>query len=361
MLVPSLTAASAVVMPILAILLALAFGALVMAISGIRPLEGYQAIFRGAFGGPARVGVTVTKATPLILAGLAVALPLRCGLINLGAEGQVYIGAMTATLAAVAFPNLPWAVHMPLVIAAGFAGGALWGAIPGWMRARLHLNELITTIMLSYIAFWIVSYLVHGPMKDPAGGGYPWSIKVPESAVLPIIIKQYRINLGIVLALAAAAISHFLLWRTTLGFEMRAVGAGPLAARMAGINAERTTVLTFAIGGGMAGMAGMAEIMGVQFRLSDFFSPGYGWDGVVVAMAGQANPLGVVLIGLFFGALRNGAESASRSIGMPASISLMIQASTLLFVVASNSLVLRRTLSRRRSHAPDTGTVIPVD
>jgi simple sugar transport system permease protein len=359
--VPSLTAASAVVMPILAILLALAFGALIMAISGIRPLEGYQAIFRGAFGGPARIGVTVTKATPLILAGLGVALPLRCGLINLGAEGQVYIGAMTATLVAIALPNLPWAVHMPLVIAGGFAGGALWGAIPGWLRARLHLNEIITTIMLSYIAFWIVSYLVHGPMKDPAGGGYPWSIKMPESAVLPLIIKQYRINLGIVLALAAAAISHFLLWRTTFGFEMRAVGAGPLAARMAGINAERTTVLTFAIGGGLAGMAGMTEIMGVQFRLSDFFSPGFGWDGVVVAMAGQANPLGVVLIGLFFGALRNGSESASRSIGMPASISLMIQASTLLFVVASNSVVLRRALSRRQSHVRDTGAAVPVD
>jgi simple sugar transport system permease protein len=332
-----------------------------MAISGIKPLEGYQAIFRGAFGGSARLGVTVTKATPLILAGLGVALPLRCGLINLGGEGQVYIGALFATLVAVSFPELPWAVHMPLVIAAGFAGGALWGAIPGWLRGRLHLNELITTIMLSYIAFWIVSYLVHGPMKDPDGGGYPWSVKMPESAVLPIIIKEYRINLGIVLALAAAAASHFLLWRTTFGFEMRAVGAGPLAARLAGINAERTTVLTFAIGGGLAGMAGMAEITGVQFRLSDFFSPGFGWDGVVVAMAGQANPLGVVLIGLFFGALRNGAESASRSIGMPASISFMIQASTLLFVIASNSVVLRRTLSRRQMRVSDTGSTVPVD
>lgn len=358
---PDLSAISAVVMPTLAILLALAFGGLVMATSGIKPLEGYQALFRGAFGGPARIGVTVTKATPLILAGLGVALPLRCGLVNLGAEGQVYIGALTATIAALAFHDLPWAVHMPLVIAAGFAGGALWGAIPGWLRARLKLNELITTIMLSYIAFWIVSYLVHGPMKDPSGGGYPWSVKLPESAVLPIIIKQYRINLGIVLALVAAALSHFLLWHTSFGFEMRAVGAGPMAARLAGINSERTTVLTFSIGGGLAGLAGMSEIMGVQFRLSDFFSPGYGWDGVVVAMAGQANPLGVVLIGLFFGALRNGAESASRSIGMPASISLIIQASTLLFVIASNSVVLRRSLSRRQIHDRDTSPAVPVD
>ena len=199
-------------------------------------------------------------------------------------------------------------------------------------------------------------------MKDPAGGGYPWSVKVPETAKLPIIVKEYRINFGFVLALVAAVVSHFLLWKTAFGFEMRAVGAGPLAARLAGINAERTTILTFAIGGGLAGMAGMAEIMGVQFRLSDFFSPGYGWDAVVVAMAGQANPFGVVLMGIFFGALRNGAESASRSIGMPASISLIIQALTLLFVIASNSVVLRRKLSRRRqAHDGDPAAPVLLD
>jgi ABC-type uncharacterized transport system permease subunit len=349
-------------LPLIATVAALALGGVIMVISGVKPLEGYQALFRGAFGGPSRIGVTVTKATPLILAGLGVALPLRCGLVNLGGEGQVYIGALAATLAALGLGDLPAAVHLPIVIAAGFLGGAIWGAIPGWLKARLHLNELITTIMLGYIAFWIVSYLVHGPMKDPGGGGYPWSLKIPESAVLPIILKKYRINLGIVLALVSAIISHFLLWKTAFGFEMRAVGAGPLAARLAGINAERTTILTFAIGGGLAGMAGMADIMGVQFRLSDFFSPGYGWDAIVVAMAGQANPFGVVVMGLFFGALRNGAESASRSIGMPASISLIIQAMTLLFVIASNSVVLHRKLRRRRqAHAGDPAASVLLD
>jgi len=341
---------------------ALALGGVVIALSGLNVWEGYQAIFRGAFGGPARIGVTVTKATPLILAGLGVALPLRCGLINLGGEGQVYIGALVATLVALVFPDLPWAVHMPLVIVAGFAGGALWGAIPGWLRARLGLNELITTIMLSYVAFWIVSYLVHGPLKDPQGGGYPWTVQVPASAVLPMLGKGFRINLGVLLALIAAVASHFLLWRTAFGFEMRAVGAGPQAARLAGIRSGRVTVLTFAIGGGLAGLAGMAEIMGVQFRLSDFFSPGYGWDAIVVAMAGQANPLGVVLMGFFFGALRNGAESASRSIGMPASISLIIQASTLLFIIGSNSVVLRRKLSKRRqARAGDSVSTVLFD
>jgi simple sugar transport system permease protein len=362
LLVPTLTATRAFVAPLLAIILALALGGVIMAISGVKPLEGYQALFRGAFGGPSRIGVTLTKATPLILAGLGVALPLRCGLINLGAEGQVYIGALFATLAALGLHDLPMVVHLPIVVAAGFLGGAMWGAIPGWLKARLHLNELITTIMLGYIAFWIVSYLVHGPMKDPDGGGYPWSLKIPEPAQLPIILKTYRVNLGFVVALVAAVVSHFLLWQTTFGFEMRAVGAGPLAARMAGINAGRTTILTFAIGGGLAGMAGMADIMGVQFRLSDFFSPGYGWDAIVVAMAGQANPFGVVVMGVFFGALRNGADSASRSIGMPASISLIIQALVLLFVIASNSTVLLRKLStRRKAHAGDAAASVLLD
>jgi len=361
-LIPSLTATQGVIKPLVAIVAALLLGGVFMAISGVPPLMGYQALFRGAFGGPARIGVSITKATPLILAGLGVALPLRCGLVNLGGEGQVYIGALTATLAALGLRGLPWAVHLPMVVAAGFLGGALWGAIPGLLRARLKLNELITSIMLGYVAFWVVSWLVHGPMKDPQGGGYPWSVQVPSSAILPFILSKYRINLGIVVALVAAIVAHVLLWKTTFGFRMRAVGAGPLAARLAGIRAERSIVWTFAVGGGLAGLAGMAEIMGVQFRLSDFFSPGYGWDALVVALAGQSNPLGVVLIGLFFGALRNGAESASRSIGMASSISLIIQAWTLLFVVGSNSVVLMRTLRRRRrTRAGDAAQAVLLD
>ncbi len=349
-------------MPLLAIVVAIALGGVVMALSGVSPIEGYRALWRGAFGGPARIGVTVTKATPLILAGLGVALPLRCGLINLGGEGQVYIGALFATLAALGFQGLPLYVHLPLVLLGGAAGGALWGAIPGWLKARLQLNELITTIMLGYIAFWIVSYLVHEPMKDPAGGGYPWSVQVPGSARLPIILPKFRINLGIVIALVAAVASHVLLWKTAFGFEMRAVGAGAQAARLAGINPKRTTILTFAIGGALAGLGGLVEIMGVQFRLSDFFSPGYGWDAIVVAMAGQANPFGVVIMGLFFGALRNGAESAARSTDMQSSISLIIQSLTLLLIIGSNSVVLRRKLRRRRrTHAGDLSPAVLVD
>jgi simple sugar transport system permease protein len=331
-----------------------------MALTGINPWDALRAIVVGALGTPSRIGVTITKATPLILAGLAVALPFRSGLLNIGGEGQIYIGALFATLAALLVKGLPWGIHILLVIAAGFVGGLLWGAIPGWLRARLKLNELITTIMLNYIAFWLVSYLVHGVMKDPAGGGYPWSVEVPLTARLPIILPALRVNLGIVVALIIAVVAHIILWYTNFGFEMRAVGSGPQAARLAGINIGRTIVWTLALGGGLAGLAGMAEIMGVQFRLSDFFSPGYGYDGVVVALVGQSNPIGVILAGLFFGALRNGAESASRSIGLPTSMALITQALTLLFVVGSNSVIFARRRRRRSARVGDAGATAAV-
>jgi simple sugar transport system permease protein len=227
-------------------------------------------------------------------------------------------------------------------------GGGLWGAIPGWMRASKGLNEIITTIMLNYIGFWIVSYLVHGPIKDPNSYGYAWTVKVPLSAQLPIIQETARVNLGIVVALGIAALTHFLLWRTALGFEMRAVGAGAQTARFAGIPVERSTVMSMLIGGGLAGVAGAAVILGVQHRLSDFFSPGYGFDAIAVALVGQTTPVGVVLAALFFGGLRNGTGNAHRSLGIPQEIALVTQGITLLFVIASQSLTLVRLMRKRR-------------
>jgi ABC-type uncharacterized transport system permease subunit len=350
--------AESVALPLLAVVGALVVGGMVMASSGMAPLDGFSAILYGALGTPSRLGATLNKSIPLILVGLAVALPWRCGLLNIGGEGQIYMGGLAATLVALNVQGLPWAAHAPLVILAGFAGGALWAAIPGWLRARLKMNELITTIMLNYVAFWIVSYLVHGVMKDPAGGGYPWSVEFPATASLPILLPAYRVHLGLALALAAALVAHFGLWHTVFGLEVRMAGDGPELARLAGIKVERTLVAAMAIGGGLAGLAGMAEIAGVQHRLSDFFSSNYGFDAITVAMVAGGNPLGVILAGLFFGVLRTGADSASRAAGMPASISSIIQAVALLFLVAGRSPVLVRALARRQTerkvHVRDT-------
>ncbi|MBN1668646.1 MAG: ABC transporter permease [Anaerolineales bacterium] len=358
---PTLTVARSLLVPLAATLAALMVGGLVMALIGINPWAGFKAIFEGAFSSPTRIGAALTKATPLILAGLAVALPFRSGILNIGGEGQIYIGALAATLVALGPKDLPIAIHLPLVLLAGFAGGFVWGAIPGWLRAKLKLNELITTIMLNYVGFWIVSYLVHGPIKDPGGSGYPWSVKIPVTAELPILLKSYQINLGLAVALIMAVVSHFLLWRTSFGFEMRAVGCGREAARLAGIDPKRTIILTLAIGGGLAGLAGLAEVMGVQHRLSDFFSPNYGYDAVVVALVGQSSPLGVVIAGLFFGALRSGTDAAARTIALPASIAHIIQALTLLFVIGSNSDIFKRFWQKRRkASVRNVGSTTPV-
>lgn len=358
---PTLTAARALLVPLLATVAALMVGGLIMAMIGINPWTGFKAIFDGAFSSPTRIGAALTTATPLILAGLAVALPFRSGILNIGGEGQIYIGALMATLMALGPKNLPAIIHLPLVLLAGFAGGFLWGAIPGWLRAKLELNELITTIMMNYVGFWIVSYLVHGPLKDPGGSGYPWSVKIPVTSALPILFKSYQINLGLVLAMIMAVLAHFLLWRTSFGFEMRAVGCGREAARLAGIDPKRTIILTLAIGGGLAGLAGVAEVMGVQHRLSDFFSPNYGYDAVVVSLVGQSSPFGVVIAGLFFGALRSGTNAAARSIALPASLAHIIQALTLLFVIGSNSVIFARYWrKRRKANVSDVGKTTPV-
>ena len=333
---------------VLAIAGALAVSGATLAMAGFRPLEVFGVMANGALGSPQAIGVTVTNAIPLILAGLGVALPFRCGLLNIGGEGQIYMGALGATLVTLAFPGLPAAVHLPLALLGGFVGGGLWGAFPGWLRASKGLNEIITTIMLNYIGFWIVSFLVHGPLKDPDSYGYAWTVKVPESARLPMILPEARIHLGIVVALILAAFAHFLLWHTTLGFEMRAVGAGPETSRFSGIAVRRSVVLSLLIGGGMAGMAGAAIILGVQFRLSDFFSPGYGFDAIAVALVGQTTPFGVVAAGLFFGALSNGVGSAHRDLGVAQGTTSFIQGVTMMFIVASQSLTLIRLLRKRR-------------
>jgi simple sugar transport system permease protein len=338
-----------VILPLAAVLAALGVGGVMIAVAGFKPLEIYASMLESAVGTPQGLGVSVTNAIPLILAGLGVALPFRCGLLNIGGEGQIYIGALFATLVGLGLHGLPPAIHLPLALMAGFIGGGLWGAIPGSLRASRGLSEIIVTIMLNYVGFWIVSYLVHGPLKDPESYGYSWTMKVPVTAQLPLIFAEARINLGIVVAFLAAAVSHFLLSHTVPGFEMRAVGAGAQTARFAGIRVGRSTVLSMVLGGGLAGLAGTAVILGVQYRLSDFFSSGYGFTAIAVALVGQTSPIGVVFAGLFFGGLQNGVNSAQRSLGIPMGVALSLQGLILLFMIAGQSATLIRWLRKRRT------------
>ena len=246
---------------------------------------------------------------------------------------------------------LPPTLQVLWALCAGFIFGAAWGFIPGWLRVYRQLNEIITTIMLNFIAFWLISYLVHGPMKDAAGFGYPWSHELPAAAQLPRISEAARINAGFLVALAAALAVSLMMRKTTFGYQLRAVGGNPQAARFSGLPVERALLTGMSLGGGLAGLAGACVIMGVQYRLSDAFSPGYGYDAIAIMFVGQGTPLGVLLAGIFFGALRTGAETMELAVGVPKSIATVIQSLALIFAVLSQTQRLARWWAKHQTAA----------
>ncbi len=319
-------------LPVASLIVALLISAIPIFLAGKNPIQAYSEMLKGAVGDPIRIGVTLTKATPLLFTGLSVALAFRSGLFNIGAEGQLYLGALGGTLVALTFPNWPKAILLPVSILAGFLFGALWGAIPGYLKARNQTNEIITTIMMNYIAFWLISYLVHGPMREP-DSMYSYTAEVPQAAKLPNLIPGTQLNAGFLIAILLVVIVYVLINHTAIGFRIRAVGANPDAAHYAGMNIRGNTILIMALSGGIAGLAGITEILGVQFRLSDFFSSGFGYDGVAVALLGNSHPIGVLLSSLFFGLLRAGAAVMQRRIGVPSAMVLIIQGLAVFFVV----------------------------
>jgi simple sugar transport system permease protein len=371
-----------VLIPVVAIILALLVGVIFIIISGHDPLEAYWGMLRGAIGvgrdwqfgdpmsefitRPNRIGNTMTEAFRLILVGLAVSLPLRVGLLNIGAPGQIIAGGLLATVVGLSFPesDTPSFIQIIAVAGAGFLGGFLWGALAGILRAYRNLNEIITTIMLNFIAFWLNAYLVQGVLRDPDSFGYDWSPSLPVSAQLPLLIPDARINVGILFALAVALALYILLWHTTIGFEWRATGVNAFAAYFAGMRVKASIILAMGVAGGIAGLAGGLIISGSdEARLTLDFAQNYGFDGIPVAFIGQTHPLGVVLIGLFFGALSYGSDTAETFVGVPKSISEVILALTMLFVIISQSLTLARWMSKKRTEsrvrAGDQGPAAP--
>ena len=350
---PSLRALPGKLLPSLAaVLLAMLCGAALLAASGVSPWQAAAQLLRGATGldfaqpvsgwwpHPARLGNSLTEATPLILAGLAVALPLTGGFFNLGAEGQLLMGGLGATLAGLHAAALPPAMQTSCALLAGSLFGAAWAFLPGWLKLHRQLGEIITTIMFNFIAFWLVSYLVHGPLKDPSGAGYPWSRELPAAVHLPRFFGTMRMSAGFPLAVAAAVIVFILLRQTTFGYALRASGANPHAARFAGVPVERTLLTGTCLGGGLAGLAGACVVLGMQFRLSDALSPGYGYDAIAMVFVGRGSPLGVLLAGSFFGGLRTGAEATELTLGVPQSIAMVVQSLALVFAVLGQTRTL---------------------
>ena len=326
--------------PILAILTAMVVGGVIIALVGGNPFAAYIGLGQGAFGSFKALSETAVWATPYIFAGLAVALAFKGGLFNIGAEGQLALGAVASAWFGYALPDilgfsLPAIIHIPLAVGMGVLAGALWAAIPGALKAYTGGHEVINTIMMNYIALNMVSFLLNGPMKDRSPNNViARTPAIAESARIPVLFEGLRVHWGFVLALVVAAVVWWLLWKTTVGFEIRTVGSNPDAAKYAGINVKRIIILTMALSGALAGLAGAIEVTGLNYRHELGFSVGYGFDAIAIALLGKTHPLGVVLAAILFAGMRNGATRMQFLTQIPVDIISVIQALILLFVAA---------------------------
>ena len=320
-------------MPLCAILFALLISSILIVIMGLDLKTAYSALLKGAFGGKAPIAETFTKMIPLMFTALSYALAKRCGMINLGAEGQLYMGGLCAAIVALNV-SLPAVLHIPLCMVAAIIGGGLWGMLAGALKLKFGASEMITTIMLNYIAQYFVNFCVDSVIREP-GGVLPQSAKMPVTAQLPRFIQGTRLHLGIVFAFIFVIIYYIFLWRTRQGFETRVVGLNAEAARYAGFNGKKRSLTAMFMAGGVAGMAGLTEVLGIQLRVYKNFSPSYGFDGIATALLGNNTPLGIVLSSGLFGALRSGSNQMQIDAGVPAAMVNVIQALVILFVIGS--------------------------
>jgi general nucleoside transport system permease protein len=374
-LVAALTGTS-VVVTLLAVLSALVIGAFIIALSEepvrealqyftARPADtfaaswevvrdAYVALFQGAFGGARPLSETLVSATPLILTGLAVAVPLRAGLFNIGAEGQLIAGGMVAGLLGFGISGLPLVVHLPLAAAGGIIAGGIYGWLPGILKARTGAHEVISTIMLNNIARLLSAYLISTALFRRPDRTDPISRTVENSAIFPRFTDTLRVNTGLIMALAIAALIFWLVERSTRGFELNAVGLNPNAATSAGMSVNRTIVLAMTTGGALAGAAGAASILGIQYRLTIGFSAGLGFDGITVALLGRGRIGGTVAAGILFGALKAGGRYMQAQTQTSLDLVLVIQALIILFIAAPG---LVRAIFRIKADDLATGQV----
>lgn len=326
---------------IFSVLAAFAVGGVLILMAGANPLDAYMNLADGAFGSVRAITNTLVKTIPLLLIGVGLTIAYKCRVWNIGAEGQLFMGATLATWMGITFTGIPALALIPLAIVGGFLAGGLWAAIPGILKAKLEVNEVITTVMMNYIAILEMRYLITGPMGDPAGHGFPLSPPIAPSAYLPKILPEdlvreaSRLHAGILIALASAVLVYMLFSKTTLGYQIRVVGANREAARYGGIGVFKSIVIAMFLSGGFAGLAGMVEVFGVHHRLMEGISPGYGYTAIVVALLGKLHPGGVVLAAFFFAALIVGGDTMAYRSGIPIFLAYVIQGVVILFVLAS--------------------------
>ena len=323
------------VRPIIAIILALIVSGVLIWVAGSNPFQAYVALLDGSFGSVAAIAATGVRAAPLILSGLAVGVGFKAGLWNIGGEGQIYLGAAAATAVGITPLPVPAWLHLIFAVMAGFIGGAFWMLLPAYLRAYRGVNEVGTTLMLNYVAIYFISWLLHDPSPMAEKGAfYPMSPLVLPSARLPILIKGTSLHAGFILAVILCVVIQFVLQRTSFGFRTRMVGGSTKAARFAGIKVKKHIFFVLLLSGGIAGLAGAGEVLGLKLRLFDHFVSNVGYEGLALAILANGSPLGIILAGVFFGSLKAGANKMQIVTGIEASMALVIQALAVVFIIA---------------------------
>jgi simple sugar transport system permease protein len=341
-------------MPVFATLAALVLGAVMLLFLKVNPLEAYKALWEGAFGSPNAFAETLVKATPLLLVALGICISFRGDVINIGGEGQMIIGAILATWVGLTFTMLPGWLVITLAMLAGFLGGAVWGGIPGVLKAYFRVNEILSTVMMNAIAVQLMNFLLRGPLIDPAQAEL--ASKIPQTARLLDVFRlprlvPTRLHLGALIAVLLAILVYILLWRTTLGYRIRAVGQNPHASRYGGIKVPRYVVMALLFSGAFAGLAGAIQVYGVNYRMitdgsASGFTGSAGFNGIVAALFGQLHPLWSIPASILFGALLVGANSMQRVVQVPSAFVTALNGLVVVFVVSSE--ILRRRRQRRR-------------
>ncbi len=367
--------------PLMALLMAMLIGSIMLVLLDVDPIEAYRAMADGAFGNQNATAETLVKAIPLMFVGIGITIAFRGGVINIGGEGQMIAGAVAGVWAAINFSHWPAEMLILVSLLAGFAAGAVWGGIAGFLKAYFDVNEILSTIMLNQIAVQSMNFLLNGPLLDPATAGFnniPKTERIADHAELPRldftlpeplfavfesigfltspdIFERTRLHYGLVIAIALALAAYIFLWRTSIGYRIRAVGENERAARYAGIKVKRQIMLSMLLAGGFAGLAGVVQVLGLQYRLQTDGSPaGFtanaGFNGIVAALFGGLNPLGVIPAATFFGGLLVGAQKLQREVQVSSSIIIAINGLIVIFVVSSQ-IFNRRRAKRRVSAA----------
>jgi general nucleoside transport system permease protein len=356
-------------LPVFATLAALLIGAVMLLFLRVSPIEAYTALWEGAFGSSNAFAETLVKATPLLLVAIGICISFRGDVINIGGEGQMIIGAIFATWVGLTFTGLPGWLVITLAMLAGFVGGAIWGGIPGFLKAYFSVNEILSTVMMNAIAVQLMNFLLRGPMIDPSQAEL--ASKIPQTARLLDIFRlprlvPTRLHLGALIAVLLAVLVYILLWRTTLGYRIRAVGQNPHASRYAGIKVPRYIVLALLLSGAFAGLAGAIQVYGVNYRMitdgsASGFTGSAGFNGIVAALFGQLHPIWSIPASVLFGALLVGANSMQRVVQVPSALVIALNGLVVVFVVSSEIIRRRRQRQRRAAIRQDEESPPPTD